>query len=131
MEKSDLLRKVFENVAREIAALSEEDLRKLAGNDYSLNLRVVRTRSKAADVGEESPEDHKALIADLEKAENREDGIQVLEDALPSKRETEAFAKFLDISVLKQDKLSSIREKIVEATIGARLRSQAIQGKKT
>jgi hypothetical protein len=131
MEKSDLLRKVFENVAREIAALSEEDLRKLAGNDYSLNLRVVRTRSKAADAGEVPPEDHKALIADLEKAENREDGIQVLEDALPSKRETEAFAKFLDISVLKQDKLSSIREKIVEATIGARLRSQAIQGKKT
>jgi hypothetical protein len=131
MEQSEIIKKIFAELSEAISSLSEEDFRKLSGEDYSISLRILRTRSKTAGGVELSMEEKQALIVDLEKADTREDGLQVLEDALSTKKLTEEFARFLDISVLKQDKLASIREKIVEATIGARLRSQAIQGKKT
>lgn len=130
MESSEVMKKVFSEVSREITLLSEEDFKKLARKDYSISVRIIRSRSPSP-LGEElSMDEKKTLVADLEKAETREDGIQVLEDSLSTRKETEALARFLDVSVLKQDKIASIREKIVEATIGARLRSQAIQGKK-
>ena len=46
-----------------------------------------------------------------------------------SRKELEQFAKFLEVMVLKQDKVDHIKNKIIEATIGAVLRSNAIQGK--
>ena len=127
----EILGKIFSKISQELASLSEDDLKKLSGEDYTVSIRIVRTRTSAPAADELTDDAKRSLLADLGKAATREDGIQVLEDTLSTRKESEAMARFLDISILKQDKVATIREKIVEATIGARLRSQAIQGKKT
>lgn len=131
MDSREIIQKLLSDLSREIASLPEDDLQKLLDADYSLALKIVKSKARATRSEEISETEKQDLVADLEKAQTREDGLQVLEDSLKTRRELESLAKFLDVSVSKQDKVEYIREKIVEATIGARLRSQAIQGKKT
>ncbi|EJG0422291.1 hypothetical protein C4D12_RS22250, partial [Vibrio parahaemolyticus] len=70
------------------------------------------------------------LINELKNCESRESGINLLTENFKNKKELEYFAKKLDIMILKQDRIDVIKDKIIEATIGALLRSNAIQGKK-
>jgi hypothetical protein len=45
-----------------------------------------------------------------------------------TKTELEQIARRLSLPILKQDKAERLRDKILEATIGSRLNSQAIRG---
>jgi len=58
----------------------------------------------------------------------REEGNELLANSINSKKDLEILARFLEISVLKQDKTDQIREKIIEATIGAIIRSKCYTG---
>ncbi|WP_200242736.1 hypothetical protein [Thiohalocapsa halophila] len=131
MDHATLIQRIFADLSSELQSLTDEDLKKLSGGDYRLSLRITRTRSGQKTSDGLSQDEKESLLRELAKAETREDGMQVIEDALNTRKELESVARFLDISVLKQDKVASIREKIVEATIGARLRSEAIKGKRT
>lgn len=130
MDSRELIVKILSDLTREITSLSDEELKKVSDGEYLISL-AVKPRARSTRSEDISETDKQNIVSDLGQAETREDGIQVLEDALKNRKELESLAKFLDVSVLKQDKVEYIREKIVEATIGARLRSQAIQGKKT
>ena len=66
----------------------------------------------------------------LNEASTREEGVLVLEENLKGRAELESFAKTIDVPIIKSDKVTNIKEKIVDATVGARLRSGAILGKK-
>lgn len=39
------------------------------------------------------------------------------------------FARYAEVAVMKSDKVDKIRDNIIESTIGAKLRSVAIQNK--
>lgn len=56
-------------------------------------------------------------------------GAEYLNNKLRTKANFEKFARSIDVAVMKSDKLEKIRENIIESTIGARLRSEAIQNK--
>ena len=64
----------------------------------------------------------------LQNLKTREQGYLFLESTFQNKAGLENFARFIDVPVVKKDKVSQLREKIVEATIGAIIRSKAIQG---
>jgi len=70
----------------------------------------------------------KAFDTKLSELSSREDGIEFLRSSLKDKLSAEHFAKYMSVSFLKQDKKDHIINKIVEATIGAKLRSLAIKG---
>lgn len=131
MEVRKIIQKVLADISREFAALSDDEIKKLAEDGYSLSVKVVKARQRPTQTDDLPQEEKEQIVKDLEQAETREDGLQVLEDSVRTRKALELLAKHLDVSVLKQDKVEYIREKIVEATIGARLRSQAIQGKRT
>ena len=48
---------------------------------------------------------------------------------LKTKSEFEKFARHVEVAVMKSDKLEKIRDNIIESTVGAKLRSDAIQNK--
>lgn len=131
MSARKIIQKVLADVSRELGSLSDDEIQKLAEDGYSVSVKVVRERQRSTQPDEFPQEEMAQIVKDLEQAETREDGLQVLEDSARTRKGLELIAKHLDVSVLKQDKVEYIREKIVEATIGARLRSQAIQGKRT
>ncbi len=64
----------------------------------------------------------------LQKLDTREEGLRILTDLCPAKKDLQSLAIHIDIPNSKKDSIQTLRERIIEATIGYRLRSKAIQG---
>ncbi|MBW1615513.1 MAG: hypothetical protein JRJ49_03070 [Deltaproteobacteria bacterium] len=65
----------------------------------------------------------------LNNTDEREAGLKILNEKGANKFYLAALMKSLDIPSLQRDNIEKLKEKIIEATIGYRLRSKAIQGK--
>jgi hypothetical protein len=119
---------VFRRIAEALDALSEDELKKLSDPQYIVEVKAIRRRTKD-DPGlllpDTSAEDAIAQIAALP---SRQDAQALLDSKFSSKKVLELIARKLDIPIIRQDKVEDLRDKIVEATVGARIRSQAIQG---
>ncbi len=131
MSASSITKFILEDLATKIGCLSEADLSKIDAGTHEFTLKITRKKPLKSVAQKPSPILNEDLFSNLQKCHSREDGLSLLTDSLKNKKELEQFAKFLDVSVLKQDKVGQIRDKIIEATVGAILRSNAIQGKKT
>jgi len=75
-----------------------------------------------------SGKDLAKLAAEVRQLESRDAGLRHLTRAQLTKNELEALARLMDLPVLRDDNSERLRQKIVEASIGARLNSQAIRG---
>lgn len=69
------------------------------------------------------------IVEELNNSASREIGFELLKSKCSLKADYEAIAKKLDIPFTKKDSINKLKEKIIEGTIGFRLRSQAIQNK--
>jgi len=76
-----------------------------------------------------SAKDLAGLGAQLKQLESRDDGVRLLMRAQLTKLELEDLARLMDLPVLKEDDVDRLRQKIIQASIGARLNSQAITGR--
>ena len=126
-----LLKKFFNDIVNEINELSDSDLKKLESGDYKISIKVTKIASKTKTSETLSDEQISFVVSLLKECKDRESGYKVLIDNLKNRKHLEAFAKSIDVFVMKQDNVDKIREKIIEGTIGAVLRSNAIQGDKT
>ena len=113
-----------------IEGLSEEEFTKLCDSVYSVEIRITRKRNKEEPVPSVSEEDLQSLIARITGMSNREEAQQFLDISFSTRKSIEPIARRLDIPIMKQDKIEILRDKIIEATVGARIRSEAIQGAK-
>jgi len=68
------------------------------------------------------------IAAKLQTLRPREAGERLLQDEAPNRPALEALARFLQLPVQRDDTIERLRAKIIENTIGSRLRSEAIQG---
>jgi hypothetical protein len=119
---------VFQKISEAIESLSEEDTRRLSDPQYVVELKIARYRAREGKF--EVPNDYLAeeAITAITSLSNRQEAKSLLDDKFGSKKALEALARRLDIPINKKDKIEELRDKIVEATVGARMRSQAIQG---
>lgn len=122
--------KIFEELAGEFNSLSEADLLQVVEGTHELTLKITKKKSAPKITKGLSNSQKDDTLKRLQKCQSREDGLAVLSETFKNKKELEQFAKFIEVMVLKQDKVDQIRSKIIEATVGAVLRSNAIQGKK-
>jgi hypothetical protein len=111
-----------------ITELSDEDLLKLADESYTIEIKFSRRRSKPNIDIELNYDSLENLSKKILSTDNRNDALNTLNTFLKTKKSLEALARHLEIPVLKSDKSDNLAEKIVEATVGARKRSEAIQG---
>jgi hypothetical protein len=123
IEVSTALRRLFSALEK----LSSDDMAKLADPAFEVEVKFTRRRSK-----ESSEEllaiDLNKLVEDLSEFPSRNEASSFLSQAAPTKKILEKIARHLDIPIFKQDNADTMREKIIEATAGARLRSEAIKG---
>lgn len=119
---------VFRRLAEALDSLSEDELKKLSDPQYVVDIKAVRRRTK--DEPSLLPADTSAedAIAQITALPTRQEAQVLLDKKYPSKKALELIARKLDIPIIRQDKVEDLRDKIVEATVGARIRSQAIQG---
>ena len=114
-------------VAKALERMTEDELSRLTDPNCEIEIRVIRRRSK-----EEAPPaaalNLNEIVTKLTMLPSRGDASTFLESTFETKRTLDQIARHLDVPVLKQDKVETLRDKIIEATVGARLRSEAIKG---
>lgn len=74
------------------------------------------------------PKDVEAIVAQLQTLQSRDAGDALLRNMAQNRGSLESIARFLQLPIQRDDTVERLRAKIVENTIGSRLRSNAIQG---
>lgn len=126
------LSKLLAELADAVGALPSRDLSRVLTGEARLVVRVVPAEDSSARAGK----DHaKSLSGEtlrvarhLESLDTREAGHAYLETVAATKADLLAIARHLDLPAQKRDSRARLQEKVVEATIGFRIRSAAIQG---
>lgn len=130
MSKTKTLTLLFRELQDAILELGDADIDKVISGDYHFSLKVVKKKntslSKTILVDKFS---FNNLLDLLNQCESREQGNELLSRELSTKSEYEKFARHVEVAVMKSDKLEKIRDNIIESTVGAKLRSDAIQNK--
>jgi len=80
------------------------------------------------DVTPPVPADLPKLAENLHSLSSRDEGLSLLSSASLTRRELEALGRLLGTPILKTDNMERLTEKIIEASIGSRLTSEAIRG---
>jgi hypothetical protein len=119
---------VFRRISEALHSLSEEELKKLSDPLYSVEVRAVRRRTKDESTLFPTATSVEEIIKEVTALATRQEAQAFLETRYPTRKALEPIARKLDLPIVKQDKVETLRDKIVEATVGARIRSQAIQG---
>lgn len=114
-------------ILRAISDMPDDDMAKLLDSGYDLDIRLVRRRGGEKGAAVEDIE-LDAVVTRLSASSDRDDALGYLLANFETKRQLEILARHLDIPLQREDRVEHLRTKIVEATAGSRLRSEAIQG---
>lgn len=127
MKQKNLISKFIGELLKELESLSESEFKKLDSGDYTLTLKILKKNSAQESQRNVDTVDSNLILSELKSCTNRDDGYAVLHRHFKNKKELEWFAKQIDVYVMKIDKIDKIKEKIIEGTVGASLRSNAIK----
>ncbi len=131
MSEQNIVENLLLSLASQINSLSSSDMEKLGSGKYELQIKVTRKRSTKETTTNPgiTEENAKELVNLLDSAKSREEGLKIIEEKIHGKIQLTAFARKIHVAVAKSDRVETIKNNIVDATVGARLRSGAIQGK--
>lgn len=131
MSKTKTLTVLFRELQDAVLELNEGELEKIISGEYQFVLKVAKKRvGTSAKISSVDDFSYGELLNLLNQCESREQGNELLSRELKTKSEFEKFARHVEVAVMKSDKLEKIRDNIIESTVGAKLRSDAIQNKK-
>lgn len=116
---------VLKQVSALLKRLTPQQIEGLA--DGSLRLAVEPTAKRRASVSPEIPDPEK-IRADLSSMNSSEQGQNYIEALGLTRERLRHLASALDLHVPRSDTAEKMKDRIVEATIGYRLRSEAIRG---
>jgi hypothetical protein len=128
MKSKIFLHSFISELLVQIEALDEKDMDKLESGDFSISLKLIKknkSNNKNISLSNEYIDEIKKK---LNECKTREEGLIVLNEKIKNKKELEVFAKKMDVFFMREDKVDKIKSNIIEAIIGAKLRSNAIQG---
>jgi len=120
----DIFTSLLKQFTQFISSLSEEDIKDLSGGKKRLSIKLVE--KKQSNSPKNSSTDLRYTEDQLTKIDSRQQAEELLQDF--KKGDLQRIAKDLDIPTQKNEDILRIKEKIIESTIGFKLRSQAIQG---
>jgi len=120
---------LLRQVAKAVESLTEDEKSALVSGEASLRVSV---ESKARPRRVQPPTDETDIFTLRERlvsCQTREEAERIIEELSLSKTALRQIARALELPHQKDDSVSRLVERIVESTVGFRLRSQAIQGK--
>jgi hypothetical protein len=127
--KGSELASILRRLADYIERRSEDDLAPLFAQTVTLKEREAFRKRVNPSEGKPATLDLSDIAAQLRMLPSREAGEALLRTKGRNRSALEAIARFLQLPVQRDDTVERLRAKIVENTIGSRLRSDAIQGK--
>lgn len=114
-------------IGKFISKLSKQEVNDLIKGRSQLVLASKKKTKKPARK-QLTDQDAKEILNRLNGAATREEGRQILEKDCKFKSDLEVLARSADLPVQKRNTIAILRDRIIEATIGYRLRSKAIRG---
>jgi hypothetical protein len=130
MNKRSELANILRQLADYIDRRSDDELAPLFNQAAGL-MQAARPQKKykANSKTKVSAQEVAEIARQLRMLPSRELGEALLQDKITNRNALETLARFLQLPVQRDDTVDRLRAKIVENTIGSRLRSDAIQGK--
>lgn len=123
---------LLRDLARQIQAMDDSEVESVLAGQSRIEIRPPvakpegsRTRSRCAD------KDLARLQYRLRHTDTRQRARDLIDELLHTKAELTRFARALDIPVPKSISSEQIKDRLVEGTVGYRLRSAAIRGNAT
>ena len=129
MENEKLFEQCKEKIFKAFLSLSEEDKQKILQDGYAVEIKAKKIIKRIDYDSLEQTTDFNKLLEKLLESESREKAEEILNQELQCKKDFIQFAKFIEVSAQSKDSINVLRTRIIESTIGAKLRSEAIQGK--
>ena len=121
---------LLRDFAREIQAMDDSQIERILAGELRIEVRVPE--KSAAKTPEEKAQcsDHEIdlLRQALQRADSREQAGVLIDQYLHSKADMIRFARILDIPAPQKTSSKNLKNRLVEATVGYRLRSAAIRG---
>lgn len=129
-KKADLVATLLRELAKKIEVLGDEDIEGILSGHGHLELRIVPTweRSRTAKRTQLTRDELKEAGESLFVMRTREEGEKYLKEHFKTKEDLVLLAKVIDIPTQKKYTVTQVIERIIEGTIGFRIRSAAIQG---
>jgi len=127
--KKNIIIEQYNALSSFLQKLTEMDMLDLENGDKEIKFEIMYKEkhiAKTFSIDESSMLD---IISELNKMTSRENGLELLNNKCSLRQDYESIAKRIDIPHSKKDTIDKLKEKIIEGTIGFRLRSQAIQDK--
>jgi hypothetical protein len=128
MKRNEQISLILELLSKAVADLPDDDMERVARGTHSIELKIVRNRSNAKATTDSEHFNSVEIAKKLEEFSDRVIASNHLREIASSKKSLELLARHLDIALSKQDKAEDLVNKIIESTVGARLRSSAIRG---
>ncbi len=132
MKKSqkDVLVGLLRDLAKQVQALNDQEFENILTGMSHIELRIIsqgqnKGRLKKVRLTESQMLEIRNA---LEKMKTREEGAKLLKEKCKIKEDLILLSRYIDLPVQKSDKVKQLSERIIEATIGYRARSAAIQG---
>ena len=126
-ENSSAVGLAMRRLSSALLRLTSDDLEKLSDSSYDVEIKITRRRAKE-EVEAGVLENLASIVEKLTNFSSRDEASVFLDSNFSTKRPLEQIARSLDIPVSKKDRIDNLRDKIIEGTTGARIRSEAIKG---
>ncbi len=123
---SNCLRKLAEQIDKMPASFLEE----LADGNFDIKIENINNKNKKNVQLNRVSDNYEfnQIESALRAMQSREEGLLFLSKKKLNKNRLMMLAKYLDLPVQHSENIKHISEKIIETTIGYKLRSQAIRG---
>ncbi|MCR5621500.1 MAG: hypothetical protein K6G18_06555 [Treponema sp.] len=126
MEYNELFDRYKDKVFKAFSLLTEEDVRKLEKEDYEILITVKRLKKKRE--VEVSLIDYSQVLDSILSVSSKPDAEQIINEKLKNKNDILGFARYVKVQAQTKDSVKILTSRIIESTIGAKLRSDAIHG---
>jgi hypothetical protein len=123
---------LLRHFAKEIQAMDDEEVQRILDGELKMEIRAPqRAKTKPRQARGCSDAELHELQDSLGRTSTRERALELINAKLQSKADLTRFARVIDIPVSKEASSGVLRDRLVEATVGYRIRSAAVRGNAT
>ena len=107
--------------------LSQAMVKEIENGEKRIEINVISTSKESDEPQQQNSVVVSESISLLSSMQSREEAYSYLSSSDLKKTDLEAICKQLDLPFTKKENIKALQEKILEGTVGYKLRSQAIQ----
>lgn len=111
---------------RQIEGMDDAEVERILSGQFSIELRVPKARRSAKAAC--SNELVEKLKSTLDRVGTREEARKLIDNSLHTKTDLMRLARVLDIPAPNRVTSEDLRDRLVEATVGYRIRSAVVRG---